>query len=213
MRDKFNNLTKEKQENIIQAAINEFGEKGYTKASTDTIANNAGIAKGSLFYYFGNKKNLYLYIVEYSTSFATDKIISEMEKIEQGDFYQRVIEGGLIKQRFFIEYPLHSKVIMDAFMNMPPELKEALEKLYIKYYTLSMKIVEDYIVSYLDTTLLKSTVTKEDAIFLTLSIFEALSKKYTQMYQNRVEELMDNTEELFKEYNKYVDIIKYGIYK
>ena len=37
------------------------------KASTDDIAAKAGISKGLLFYYFHNKKELYLYLLEYAT--------------------------------------------------------------------------------------------------------------------------------------------------
>ncbi len=47
----------EKRQRIINAAIDEF-MKGYCKANTDIIVNNAGISKGLLFHYFGTKKKL-----------------------------------------------------------------------------------------------------------------------------------------------------------
>ena len=49
----------------INAAIEVFSKYDYKHASTDLIAAKAGITKGSLFYYFHNKKELYLYLYDY----------------------------------------------------------------------------------------------------------------------------------------------------
>ncbi|MTI56255.1 MAG: TetR/AcrR family transcriptional regulator [Geosporobacter ferrireducens] len=43
--------------------FSEFVEKGYDKASTDRIIQRAEISKSLLFYYFKNKKGLFLYLV------------------------------------------------------------------------------------------------------------------------------------------------------
>ena len=45
-----------KRQRILDAAIREFAEHGYDKASTNSIVKEAGIAKGLLFHYFGSKK-------------------------------------------------------------------------------------------------------------------------------------------------------------
>ena len=62
--DSFLNLRADKQEHIINAALNVFSRNGYKKASVADIALEAGIAKGMINYYFGSKKNLYLHLVE-----------------------------------------------------------------------------------------------------------------------------------------------------
>ncbi|UNC92066.1 TetR/AcrR family transcriptional regulator [Candidatus Contubernalis alkaliaceticus] len=59
MNKTFMKLSAEKRKNIINTAIREFAQKGYTAASTDSICNAAGISKGTLFYYIKNKKNLF----------------------------------------------------------------------------------------------------------------------------------------------------------
>ena len=61
MNEKFFALPEEKRHQIINAAIEVFSKYDYKHASTDLIAAKAGISKGSLFYYFHNKKELYLY--------------------------------------------------------------------------------------------------------------------------------------------------------
>jgi len=65
MNERFFNLTREKQDRIINAAIYVFSANGYDKAGTDAIIKEAGISKGLLFHYFGSKLNLYSFVAEY----------------------------------------------------------------------------------------------------------------------------------------------------
>ena len=46
------------QHRILAAALALFSEKGYEDVSTKEIAARAGVAEGSLFHHFGNKKGL-----------------------------------------------------------------------------------------------------------------------------------------------------------
>src|SRR3954462_6885689 len=50
----------ERREEILVAAMEEFGEHGLDGTSTDTIARKAGISQPYLFRLFGTKKELYL---------------------------------------------------------------------------------------------------------------------------------------------------------
>ncbi len=59
-RTRFNNLEPEKQEAILAAAADEFAERGYEAASLNRIIEAAGISKGSLYYYFDDKADLFL---------------------------------------------------------------------------------------------------------------------------------------------------------
>ncbi len=59
MREIFAKLDAKKQQKIIDACIREFAESGYDLASTNRITKKAGIAKGSLFKYFGTKEKLF----------------------------------------------------------------------------------------------------------------------------------------------------------
>mgnify|MGYP001006429114 FL=1 len=52
-------IDEQKRQRVIRASIEEFA-KGYEVASTNEIVRKAGISKGLLFHYFGNKKNLYM---------------------------------------------------------------------------------------------------------------------------------------------------------
>lgn len=63
-RQTFFNLPEEKRRAIIDAAIDEFAENDYEQASISRIVAQVGIAKGSIYQYFDDKKDLYLYLVD-----------------------------------------------------------------------------------------------------------------------------------------------------
>lgn len=53
--------SKEKRiEDIIKAAIDEFLDKGYDYTNLDSIAQKAGVSKGTLYYHFKNKEDILL---------------------------------------------------------------------------------------------------------------------------------------------------------
>ena len=61
---RFDNLDSVKQEHLFAAAAEEFAERGYESASVNRILNAAGISKGSLYYYFEDKADLFTTLVE-----------------------------------------------------------------------------------------------------------------------------------------------------
>ena len=69
----FLNLSEEKQEKIMRAAIAEILNNGYEKANIGTIAKNAGVAKGSMYQYFENKKELFLFSVQWTVKLIMSK--------------------------------------------------------------------------------------------------------------------------------------------
>lgn len=84
----FEKQNKDKQKRIIEAAILEFSEKGFENANTNRIARHANISVGSLFKYFNNKTDLFLYIVKLAEAELESQIhgVLSMEK----DFFDTV---------------------------------------------------------------------------------------------------------------------------
>ncbi|MDK1021644.1 MAG: TetR/AcrR family transcriptional regulator [Candidatus Hydrogenedentes bacterium] len=54
----------ERREQIVLAAITCFAEKGYYEASMDVIAAEANLSKGSLYWHFKSKRELFQSLVE-----------------------------------------------------------------------------------------------------------------------------------------------------
>lgn len=84
---KFLKLPEPKQKKIIYSAVRVFAEKEYKYASTDRMAELAGISKGLLFFYFKNKKSLYLYVYDYLIGLIVRQL-EDMEFKEEHDFFK-----------------------------------------------------------------------------------------------------------------------------
>ena len=52
--------TAARRERIVSVAMRHFAERGYEGTRMDAIASELGIAKGSIFQYFGSKAGLFL---------------------------------------------------------------------------------------------------------------------------------------------------------
>jgi AcrR family transcriptional regulator len=60
---------------VVDAAEVEFGTHGFSQGSLNAIARRAGVAKGSLFQYFADKRDLYAFIADA----ASQRVRSYME--------------------------------------------------------------------------------------------------------------------------------------
>ncbi|MCB0240988.1 MAG: TetR/AcrR family transcriptional regulator, partial [Anaerolineae bacterium] len=63
-KETFFNLPDDKRSLICDVAIEEFTEYLYDQASVNRIVAKAGIAKGSFYQYFEDKKDLYMYVLQ-----------------------------------------------------------------------------------------------------------------------------------------------------
>ena len=87
MNDKFWDLKKAKQDNMINGALKVFAQNGYRHASTDEIVQEASISKGLLFHYFYSKAGLYTFLTEYSARFSLVELNSELRRREDRPFF------------------------------------------------------------------------------------------------------------------------------
>jgi AcrR family transcriptional regulator len=88
------NACSDKREQIIQAASDAFLQKGYQNASMETIAAEAGVAKQTLYNYFGNKDALFEEVVNLlcnceneqmrSTDISSDRVEAVLQAYAQG---------------------------------------------------------------------------------------------------------------------------------
>ncbi len=87
---------KDKRQTIVEIATKYFCRFGYNKTSLEDIANEAQIAKGTIYYYFNSKEELYMSVIQDNyASFYTmlEKQINTMEGFEA-------------KLREFIHFPI-----------------------------------------------------------------------------------------------------------
>ncbi|WP_241963604.1 TetR/AcrR family transcriptional regulator [Gordonibacter sp. 28C] len=98
--EKFESLPAERQEAIVGAGVELFGRNDYKNASTDAIARKAGISKGLLFFYFKNKKEFYLYLMERLMDKMTDLVVDD-KFYEIDDFFELMEYSASKKKAVF----------------------------------------------------------------------------------------------------------------
>src|SRR5699024_12087033 len=100
----FERLNEDKKNNIINSAIHVFAQKGYKKAATDDIIRFAGISKGSLFVYFKNKQNLFLYVYDFVLETIINELLHENMTSER-DVLERLKKFFLAELELVNKYP------------------------------------------------------------------------------------------------------------
>lgn len=104
MNDSFLSLEENKRNAIINAGFKVFSHNSYKKSPMNEIATEAGISKSLLFYYFKNKKELYLFLVKYSASITADEF-KKNKCYEQGNFFDVFYSVLKVKTELIRKYP------------------------------------------------------------------------------------------------------------
>jgi AcrR family transcriptional regulator len=92
-RNRFENLEPDKQEAILRAAGEEFAEKGFEAASINRIIQKSGMSKGSVYYYFEDKADLFATTLEQSIQRIIEEIgWFSLEVLGPDEFWDAVLE-------------------------------------------------------------------------------------------------------------------------
>ena len=122
MNGKFFDLKKEKQDRMINAALKVFALNGYRHASTDDIVREAGISKGLLFHYFGNKIGVYTFVYDYSVRYMKLELKTNVDA-QETDLFELMKQAERARMIAMRGYPY-----MQQFLNrsMSEDVSEAL---------------------------------------------------------------------------------------
>lgn len=208
MFESFENLSEEKKNTIINACINEFGKKGYSKASTNCIVKEAGISKGILFHYFGNKKSMYLYILDYASDYYLKYMLSCMN-VYSDDLFDRILDWSKIKIKISEENPVIYRFFASAFIDLPEVLRTEIAKRYDKYYKIGYSLLFDGI----DMSKFRDDIDKRKAVELILLTFDGLSEKCIKIIKSTSDMGYDSRNQKYEEIDQYVSIMRKIYYK
>lgn len=87
----FFNLPEEKRQRIINVALDEFGDRKFNEASLTRIVERAGIAKGSMYQYFEDKFDLYLYLMGLGAETKIKRITEALDSLgPEADIFDKL---------------------------------------------------------------------------------------------------------------------------
>ena len=192
----------EKRKRIINCALEEFSKTQFEHASTNEIVEKSKISKGLLFHYFGTKKKLYNYLIEFSCEYVIE-LFENGISWEICDFFKRVDEIMLLKLSAVKDYPyiynflnrtIENRSIEDIKFNFSDRLAILKKRIYSEN---------------IDNTLFCTNLDTEKAKDVIRWTIEGATEK---LWKDIPENLnLKNT--IMKEHKKYMDILRSIMYQ
>ncbi|WP_202709581.1 TetR/AcrR family transcriptional regulator [Sporosalibacterium faouarense] len=210
MFESFEKLPEDKKSKIINICIEEFAEYGYQKASTNRIVEKAEISKGILFHYFGSKKKLFIYLLDYVMEYY-EEITKEYIKEElPKDIFERIMYLSMVKLKIVSETsPALLDFMTRAFIDKPKEINID----FMERYKDFSNMVKGFYMQDYDKSKFKEDIDFNKAIEMIFFIREGMSNKYVKIYKGREKDIVKDYDKIMKEFEKYLDILKWGLYK
>jgi len=202
----FLKLADDKQERILSAAYSEFIEKGYGEASTNVITKKAGISKGLLFHYFGNKEGLYKFLMKESARRIASEALPVLPN-NSGDVFTTIESIVQLKISVCLRYPIETSFIISAWeTHLPEGLLQERENM--------VDMSNNYrntLIGLLDNSLLRDDVEKTVAA----EIITWICEKYTDkiLASGTLATAAENLDSIAKDLDRYMNALRHGLYK
>ncbi|WP_090638982.1 TetR/AcrR family transcriptional regulator [Paenibacillus sp. UNC496MF] len=212
----FAKLPDEKRALILSVCVEEFAKNGYDHASTDTITSRAGISKGILFHYFKSKKNLFLAVVDHVTQLLIARTLDEVNAIETADFFDRLKEVILAKQRIAHRFPSETELVQRALVHPPKALKTELDAFFAAHmakYTDPFMLDGIFRTGLLAAGPLREGLVPERVFDMVVMMLNQFSAKYMQLYKTGQYTHEALQAMLIEECDAFIDMVKYGVYR
>lgn len=193
MNPNFMLLEENKRNALINAGFKVFSRNSYKKSPMNEIAAEAGISKSLLFYYFKNKKELFLFLVKYSASITAEAFL-ENRCYEQGDFFDIFYSALKVKTDLIRKYPDIAMFEMRAYFEKEPSVQKEVMEMISGYslYEYQMQLIKpdpDDFIEGLDLQMMYRTI-----------YLSAEGYLYEKMHQG-----VPNADEMEKELGNMID--------
>lgn len=179
---------------IFKAAIKVFSSYGYTGATMDEIVNCAGVSKGSLYYHFKSKEELFNFIIDEGINLIIENVDEATKNIDNP------LERLEISARVQLKYAYERKDLIKVIMSQLWGSEERNEIIRSKVKVLLNKANEN-----LEDAMNKGNIEKRDSIFLSYSFLG-------MVFSSALYELLNEDESNYDEsIEKFMINLKYGI--
>ena len=120
---------------VVEAAEAEFGVHGFSGGSLNVIARRAGVAKGSLFQYFADKRDLYAFIAD----IASQRVRAYMEdRIRELDpsrpFFDFLTDWLDAWVAYFADHPHERALHAAATLEVDTEARVSVQNVIHRHY-------------------------------------------------------------------------------
>jgi AcrR family transcriptional regulator len=120
---------------IIEAAEAEFGAHGFSGGSLNVIARQAGVAKGSLFQYFADKRDLFAFIADLGSQRVRvymEDLIRELDANRPFfEFLTELLDGWVA---YFAEHPRERALHAAATLEVDTDARITVRSVIHRHY-------------------------------------------------------------------------------
>ncbi|HPQ47293.1 MAG TPA: TetR/AcrR family transcriptional regulator [Clostridia bacterium] len=203
MEEILKNMDEAKRDRIINAALEEFADHGFKKASTNNIVKNAGISKGLLFHYFENKESLYEYLEKYVVNTVIETLENEIDW-EETDFFNRLMQVAMIKGRLTYRFPK----MFEFFTTILSD--KSLDEIYAYREDFAPGLLEKVYVHNIDYSRFKPDIDMER----TMKIINWVIEKYSmELLDKLLQKKTYDYDAITADFEEYMKILKKAFYK
>ena len=199
--ENFLSLPEDKQKTIRNSALKVFGENGYKKASVKDIADEADISKSMVFHYFGTKKDLYLYLVDYCSKVLTGPLTSIQKDLPR-DYFERMKVATEKQMGVLKDEPFFLKFLTSMLSESDPEISEELQT----YRDYAATFQSSYALDDMDFSKFKEDVDLKVVLRMMVWMAEGFSRNVSLESEEALDKYID-------QFNEAVELLRSNLYK
>lgn len=191
---------------ILDAAVAEFADRGYLRASLSRIAGRAGVAKGLVLYYFGSKDDLYRAAVDRALE-PIETALEEAAAHLPRDLFERIRCLGAIKLKVYRDHPDAYRLIVRSLVDpsVSPEFRRRLTQAAVRNQELLYRGI--------DASRLRPGVTVEQTVELLMLIGDGLFPRIFAAIRQRPDLGYSDLDHWIRKWEHYLELVRDGLYK
>ncbi len=194
MNDKFFDLAREKQDRMINGAIEVFAKNGYKHASTDDMVKTVGVSKGLWFHYFGSKEGIYVFVYDYCVKYMLLELSTIVDENET-DYFELIRQIAKTKIKVGRSYP-YLTIFLETAAQEP-------EQALVAKTAESRQIYEERVAAYLRAAEIENVSDKGRRE----RIKKMLDFTISSIIREKTAQAAD-AEAIFREIKAYIDLVR-----
>jgi AcrR family transcriptional regulator len=201
-KETFYNLPEEKRQKIYEAAMDEFARHPFKQASINRVVEQAGIAKGSFYQYFQDKKDLYKYLIEEIYQMKIAYLTPSMKNPFDMDCFTLIQELFRSGVRFAKNNPKLAKVAQHLLSNSEKDTyMEVMDEKKVE----GIQIYKQILQMGVDKGDVRPDIHMDMAAYFLFQLSNSLSGEFTDLFHQWGEDvLMERVDDM-------IGLLKHGI--
>lgn len=175
----FQNLNPEKQERVLSVALDEFANHGFQGASVNRMVKTLGIAKGSLFQYFGNKQGMFEQVFARGVERFKGPLRRVREETADQPFFDRLRVVLLTGVDFIRRHPLIYRMYLKILYQESMPLRD---RLLSEVRLSSARFLRPLVVQGIERGDLRPDTDPDMALFLIDAVFDRFLQATAQQH-------------------------------